>query len=100
MEQQDSRLAFTVTWQVREGQVAAAADIVARFAPLARAEAGVEFLGIGQCTTDPKRFLFFEIFKDAATFAAHQETAHFKTMILEQALPLLDKRERVQYVLV
>jgi quinol monooxygenase YgiN len=100
MEQQDSRLAFTVAWQVREGQTEAAADIVARFAPLARAEPGLEHLSIGQCATDPSRFLFFEIFQDAAAFAVHQETAHFRTMILEQALPLLDKRERTQYALV
>jgi quinol monooxygenase YgiN len=100
MGQQNERLAFTVTWQVREGQIAAAADIVARFAPLARAEPGLEHLSIGQCATDPSRFLFFEIFKDATAFAVHQETAHFRTMILEQALPLLDKRERTQYALV
>jgi quinol monooxygenase YgiN len=100
MGQQDNRLAFTVEWRVRAGQTEAAADIVARFAPLARAEPGLEHLSIGQCTTDPNRFLFFEIFKDAAAFAVHQETPHFKDMILEQALPLLDKRERVQYALV
>lgn len=100
MEQRDSRLAFTVTWQVREGQIEAAAEIVARFAPLARAEPGLEHLSIGRCTTDPSRFLFFEIFKDATAFAVHQETPHFKTMILEQALPLLDQRDRVQYALV
>ena len=100
MGQQDKRLAFTVTWKVRDGQIDAASDIVARFAPLARGEAGLEHLSVGQCATDPSRFIFFEIFKDAAAFAVHQETPHFKTMILEQALPLLDQRERTQYALV
>jgi hypothetical protein len=36
--QSDTRLAFTVTWEVREGETAAAADIIARFAPEARKE--------------------------------------------------------------
>jgi quinol monooxygenase YgiN len=42
-------------------------------------------------------FLFYEVFKDAAAFEAHQQTPHFKTLIVEQALPRLKKRERVQW---
>ena len=33
-----------------------------------------------------------------AAFEAHQETPHFRSMILEEALPKLAKRERLQYV--
>ena len=40
--QQDERLAFTVTWEVRTGEEAAAADIIARFRPEARKEKGLE----------------------------------------------------------
>ena len=96
--QSEGRLAFTVTWEVRDGEEKAAADIIARFAPEARKEAGLELLMVNQCATDPTRFLFYEVFKDAAAFEAHQETPHFKAMILEDALPRLSKRERVQYV--
>ena len=35
-----------------------------------------------------------------AAFKAHQESAHFKTYIAGQALPLLAKRERTQYALI
>jgi hypothetical protein len=31
--------------------------------------------------------MFYEIFSDEAAFAVHQETAHFKQIILEEALP-------------
>jgi quinol monooxygenase YgiN len=96
--QQDARLAFTVTWQVRTGETEAAVDIIARFVPEARKEPGLELLMVNQNTTDPAQFLFYEIFKDEAAFDAHQQTPHFRTLILEQALPLLSKRERVQYV--
>ncbi|WP_338825140.1 antibiotic biosynthesis monooxygenase [Bradyrhizobium septentrionale] len=48
----------------------------------------------------PAQFLFYELFQDEAAFKAHQESAYFKTYIAEQALPLLAKRERSQYVLI
>ena len=95
--QQDERLAFTVTWEVRAGEEAEAADIIARFLPEARKEEGLELVMINQSSADPRRFLFYEVFTDAAAFAAHQETPHFRTMILEEALPKLTHRERVAY---
>ncbi|MGA3397944.1 MAG: antibiotic biosynthesis monooxygenase family protein [Acetobacteraceae bacterium] len=96
--QHSGRLAFTVMWQVRDGEAATAADIIARFAPEARKEPGLELLMVNQCATNPSEFLFYEVFKDAAAFEAHQQTPHFKTLIVEQALPRLSKRERVEYV--
>ena len=94
----DPRLAFTVTWDVRDGEAAAAAAIIARFVPEARREPGLELLMVNQCGSNPGQFLFYEVFQDAAAFEAHQQTPHFKTMILQQALPLLTRRERVQYI--
>jgi quinol monooxygenase YgiN len=95
--QNDGRLAFTVTWEVRDGEMEAAADIIARFLPEARKEKGLELLMINQCAAEPGKFLFYEVFTDAAAFEAHQQTAHFKTMIMEEALPRLARRERVAY---
>jgi len=91
------KLAFTVAWETRPGNEDAASDIVARFAPLARAEDGLELLVVSQNAADTRQFLFFEVFRDAAAFEAHQHTAHFKKMILEDALPLLAHRQRVEY---
>jgi quinol monooxygenase YgiN len=96
--QPQGKLAFTVAWQVRDGEAAASADIIARFVPEARKEPGLELLMVNQCATNPLEFLFYEVFRDAAAFEEHQQTPHFKTLILEQGLPLLSKRERVQWV--
>jgi quinol monooxygenase YgiN len=93
------KLVFTVIWQAREGEADAAGDIIARFAPEARKEPGLELLTIQRGTTNPLEFLFYEVFTDAAAFEAHQQTPHFKTLILEEALPRLSKRERRQYSL-
>ena len=94
---QDNRVAFTVTWEVRAGETAAALDIIARFVPDARQEPGLELLMVNQSASDPAQFLFYEVFKDAAAFEVHQQTPHVRTLILKQALPILSKRERVQY---
>ena len=91
------RLASTVTWEVREGEVDAATAIIAKFVPLARDEPGMELLTVQQDNADPAKFLFYEIYASAAVFEAHQQTPHFRTMILEQAIPLLKHRERRMY---
>ena len=97
MTQDAGKLAFTVAWTAREGQEDAAAAIIARFAPEARKEPGLELLMVNRDAAEPGKFLFYEVFRDAAAFAAHQETPHFRTMIMEQALPLLKERKRVEY---
>jgi quinol monooxygenase YgiN len=38
------------------------------------------------------------VFSNAEAFETHQQTPHFKKLILEDALPRLSKRERVQYL--
>jgi quinol monooxygenase YgiN len=91
-------LAFTVTWEVAEGSGDAAADIIRRFIPEARKEPGLELLMINRSTTNLSQFLFYEVFRDQAAFEAHQQTPHFKTLILKEALPLLKSRERAQYM--
>jgi quinol monooxygenase YgiN len=97
--QSNVKLVFTVTWDVRAGEEEAAADIIARFAPEARKEPGLELLTVNRSKTNPSHFLFYEVFSDEAAFETHQKTPHFKKLILEEALPRLAHRERVQYVL-
>ena len=98
LTQNASRMAFTVEWEVHEGKADTAADIIARFLPEARKEPGVELLMVNRSTANPLHFLFYEVFRDAAAFEAHQQTPHFRKMIVEEALPLLSKRDRLQYV--
>ena len=68
--QHDDRLAFTVMWEVRDGEAEAAADIITRFAPEARKEPGLELLMVNQCATNPSQFLFYEVFADEAAFGS------------------------------
>ena len=46
---------------------------------------------------DPNDPLLYEVHSSADAFAAHQRTEHFKKLVLQQAVPLLEVRERRGY---
>jgi quinol monooxygenase YgiN len=92
-------LLVVAQWEAKDGQADRVADILARFLPEAQREEGAKLFLISRATDNPAQFLFYELFRDEAAFKAHQESAHFKTYIAGQALPLLAKRERAQYAL-
>ena len=90
-------LVITAFWEAKPGEVDALVDIIRKFLPQAQAEPGVLAFQIHQSLEDPTKFFFYEVFKDEAAFAEHGQAPHFKTLILEQALPRLAKRERAQH---
>lgn len=95
----DGGLLVVAQWEAREGQADRVADILSRFLPEAQREPGAKLFLISRARENPAQFLFYELFRDEAAFKAHQDSAHFKTYIAEQALPLLARRERMQYAL-
>jgi quinol monooxygenase YgiN len=86
-------------WEARAAEAEKVADILQRFLPRAQAEPGVKLFLIARNKANSAQFMFYELFADQAAFAAHQASEHFKTFIAGQALPLLAKRERSEYVL-
>ena len=92
-------LLVVAQWEAREGEADKVASILHRFLPEAQREAGAKLFLISRAKDNPAQFLFYELFADEAAFKAHQDSAHFKTYIAGQALPLLAKRERAQYAL-
>jgi quinol monooxygenase YgiN len=92
-------LLVVAQWEAKEGQADNVADILARFLPEAQREPGAQLFLISRGKENSAQFLFYELFRDEAAFKAHQETAHFKTYIQDQALPLLANRERARYAL-
>ena len=90
-------LIVTAFWQAKPGEVDALKGIIREFLPKAQAEPGVLAFQIHQSLADPEKFFFYEVFKDEAAFAAHQQADHFKTLIAGQALAKLAKRERTQH---
>lgn len=90
-------LLVVAEWEAKEGEAERVAEILRSFLPEAQSEPGVKLFLISRARENPAQFLFYELFRDEAAFKAHQDSAHFKTYITGQALPLLAKRERAQY---
>jgi quinol monooxygenase YgiN len=96
-QQYTGGVAISAMWEARPGEEDAVAGLLARLGEAARTEPGVKLFLVHRATQAPGQFLFYELFEDEAAFAAHQQTAHFKSLVIEQGLPKLVKRERVQY---
>ena len=92
-------LLVVAQWEAKDGAADKVAGILDRFLPEAQREEGAKLFLISRARENPAQFLFYELFRDEAAYKAHQDSAHFKTYVAEQALPLLAKRERTQYAL-
>lgn len=90
-------LVVTAFWDAKPEEVDALVGIIRKFLPQAQREPGVKAFQIHQSLAEPTKFFFYEVFKDEAAFAEHQQSEHFKTLIVGQAVPKLAKRERTQH---
>ena len=85
-------LVVTAFWEARPEEVDSLVGIIRKFLPQAQREPGVKAFQIHQSLTEPTKFFFYEVFEDEAAFAEHQQSEHFKTLIVGQAVPKLVKR--------
>jgi quinol monooxygenase YgiN len=90
-------LVVTAFWEVNSGEEGAIAALLQDFLPQAQREPGVKEFQIHQNIAKPREFFFYEVFAGEAAFAEHQQTDHFKNIIVGQAIPKLAKRERSQF---
>ena len=90
-------LIVTAFWEAKPEEVDSLVGIIRKFLPQAQAEPGVLAFQIHQSLTEPTKFFFYEVFNDEAAFAEHQQSEHFKTLIVGEAVPRLAKRERTQH---
>jgi quinol monooxygenase YgiN len=91
----NGNLALAVTWEAKDGESEAVADILRRMAESVKAEPGTLVFWVHRSTQNEKMFFLYELYADEAALEAHQQTEWFKTLILGQALPKLTRRERV-----
>jgi quinol monooxygenase YgiN len=94
----DGRLALAVTWEAKEGEAEAVADILRRMASAVKSEPGTLLFWPHRSASNDRVFFLYELYADEGAFQAHQQTEHFKTLVLGQALPKLARRERVPLV--
>ena len=91
---------IAASWRAKDGNADEIAGIVQRLAAASRQEPGVVSFIANRSKDDPNEFLLYEQYVDEAAFAAHQQTAHFKELVLGRALALLDQSVRKAYTVV
>ena len=85
---------LAVTWVAKDGESEAVAELLRTLMPLSRAEPGCLQYDAHRDPDDPNAFFLFERYVDQAAFDAHAASAHVQELVLDQAVPLLEARER------
>jgi quinol monooxygenase YgiN len=87
-------------WRTRQGEAKTVASLLRELAATVRTEPGNLHFAVHQSSADPNDFLLYEIYESEEAFRQHQETGHFKVLVLERAVPLLAARDRRFYNLI
>lgn len=88
----------TVTWEAKAGEGDAVAAILTKMADAVRQEPGTLMFWPHRAPDNDRLFFLYELYESEAAFTAHQQTPHFKALIVEQAVPRLARRERVPFI--
>jgi len=92
-------MAYVVSalWRANEGEEERIARIVEELTEPSRAEPGVLFYQAHRSPDDPRLFYLYEQYVDTAGYKAHQNTEHFQRLVVGEAIPNLESRERAFY---
>ncbi|ADU51914.1 Antibiotic biosynthesis monooxygenase [Thermaerobacter marianensis DSM 12885] len=67
---------------------------------LSRQEPGCRVYQVNRSVDNPDEFLLYEVYDDEGALKAHWQSPHFRRIIEETVVPLLERRERRFYRLV
>jgi quinol monooxygenase YgiN len=84
-------------WRARDGEREKVESILHELVPHSCKEPGVIHFIAHRSHDNPDDFLLYEQYVNEQAFIDHQQTAHFKTLVLERAVPLLAHRERLPF---
>jgi quinol monooxygenase YgiN len=84
-------------WHARDGEGGKIESILCDLVAASREEAGVRHFIAHRSHDNPNEFLLYEQYDSEQAFIDHQQTPHFKTLVLERAVPLLAHRERLPF---
>lgn len=88
---------LAVTWVAKPGNEASVQEILRQMGEASRREAGVITYTTHVDPDNPREFFIYEKYLDVGGLEFHQETTHFKELVLGKAIPLLESRVRRQY---
>lgn len=76
-------------------------DLLSRMSRMVAAnEPGCHAYQISRSLEDPTSFLIYEQYEDEAALDTHRNTPHFREVIEQRVVPLLERRERELYNLI
>ena len=84
-------------WKPREGESEKIESILHELAAAIRKEPGSREFTVHRGLDDPAEFLLYEVYASEQAFREHQQTDHFKRLVLGEAVPRLVLRERRAY---
>jgi quinol monooxygenase YgiN len=87
----------TAKWTAREGEADGVLAAIEKLVGPSREEPGCSFYQPSRDPEHPEVFFIYEIYDDAAAYAAHGASAHFEEFGRGEAIPLLESRELVFY---
>jgi quinol monooxygenase YgiN len=92
-------MAFVVSalWTARQGEEDRIARIIDEMTPPSRGEPGNLFYQAHRSPDDPRLFYLYEQYVDEAGYQAHQDSEHFQRLVVREAIPHLESRERAFY---
>ncbi len=91
-------IVLVARWVAKEGEEERVLAVLEQLAPASRAEPGCLHYQPCRDRDDPRRFLIFEIYADDDALRAHSESEHFQRLVLDEAVQLLEGRDRSFYV--
>lgn len=80
-------------WKVKEGYLETILELLKVVQAKTIQEKGNLFYKIHQSHADANTLILFEGYADEGAQKAHMESAHFKKLVVEQIVPLLEERE-------
>ena len=92
-------MAFVVSalWTAKQGEEDRIARIIEELTPASREEPGNLFYQAHRSPEDPRLFYLYEQYVDEAGYQAHQDSGHFQRLVVGEAIPNLESRERAFY---
>ena len=92
-------MAYVVSalWTAKEGEEERIARICEEMTPVSRGEPGNLFYQCHRSPEDARLFYLYEQYVDESGYKAHQDSEHFQRLVVGEAIPHLESRERAFY---
>jgi quinol monooxygenase YgiN len=92
-------MAYVVSalWRAKEGEDGRIERVIEDMTEPSRAEPGNLFYQAHRSPEDPRLFYLYEQYTDQAGYEAHMNSEHFQRLVVGEAIPHLESRERAFY---